>query len=59
MLSNDSYRERWERKLADNKLEGILPHEEGGGPKRTLHITEEKDGVGLDAKDNLSTYCVN
>jgi ATP-dependent exoDNAse (exonuclease V) alpha subunit len=50
MLSNDSYRERWERKLAAYRQEGILPFEENGGPKGTLLITEEKDGVGLDAK---------
>jgi hypothetical protein len=50
MLSNDSYRERWERKLVAYKKEGIFPLEEGGGKSGTLLITEEKDGVGLDAK---------
>lgn len=50
MLSNDSYRERWERKLAAYKQEGILPLEEGGGLNGTLLITEEKDGIGLDAQ---------
>ncbi|POZ50724.1 hypothetical protein [Methylovulum psychrotolerans] len=50
MLSNDAYRERWERKLAAYKQEGILPLEEGGGVNGTLLITEEKDGVGLDSE---------
>ena len=50
MLSNDNYRQRWERKLAAYKREGILPLEEGGGVNGTLLITEESLGVGLDAK---------
>lgn len=49
MLSNDNYSKRWKRKLTAYKQEGILPHEEGGGPKGTLLVTEEKDGVGLNA----------
>jgi hypothetical protein len=53
MLSNDNYRQRWERKLAAYKQEGILPLEEGGGVNGTLLITEERSGVGLDA-DRIS-----
>lgn len=49
MLSNDSYRERWERKLAAYRKENIITLEEGGGKNGTLLITEEKEGVGLDA----------
>ncbi|MGO9849414.1 MAG: hypothetical protein ACLPKT_23250, partial [Methylocella sp.] len=32
MLHVPSYRRRWEEKLAWYKANGILPHEEGGGP---------------------------
>ena len=53
MLSNDNYRQRWERKLAAYKQEGILPLEEGVGVNGTLLITEERSGVGLDA-DRIS-----
>jgi ATP-dependent exoDNAse (exonuclease V) alpha subunit len=49
MLSNGEYRQRWERKLAAYRKEGILPFAEGGGENGTLLTTEEKDGVGLDA----------
>jgi hypothetical protein len=50
MLSNEEYRQRWERKLAAYREQGILPLEEGGGGNGTLLITEEKEGVGLDAE---------
>jgi hypothetical protein len=36
--------------LVAYKKEGIFPLEEGGGKSGTLLITEEKDGVGLNAK---------
>lgn len=48
MLSNKAYRQRWERKLAAYRQQGILPLTEGGGENGTLLITEEKEGVGLD-----------
>jgi hypothetical protein len=41
MLSNDEYRQRWERKLAAYRRLGILPLAEGGGTNGTLLITEE------------------
>lgn len=50
MLSNDEYRERWERKLAAYRKQGILPLAEGGGENGTLLTTEEKVGVGLDTE---------
>lgn len=58
MLSNEEYRQRWERKLAAYRLEGILPLAEGGGKNGTLLITEEKQGSGLVAseiKKNIDT----
>lgn len=58
MLSNKEYRERWERKLAAYRKQGILPLSEGRGENGTLLITEEKEGTGLDAvqiKNNIDT----
>lgn len=49
MLSDSNYRRRWERKLEAYRRADILPYEEGGGDNGTLLITEEKQGVGLDA----------
>lgn len=48
MLSNREYRQRWERKLAAYRQQGILPLEEGGGENGTLLITEERQGLELD-----------
>lgn len=49
LLDNVEYRERWERKLAAYRGDGILPLSEGGGDNGTLLITEEKRGTGLDS----------
>lgn len=51
MLSNEGYRQRWERKLAAYRQHGILPFAEGGGKNGTLLITEEKEGSGLNASE--------
>ena len=51
MLSNKDYRQRWERKLAAYREQGILPLSEGGGDNGTLLVTEEKAGTGLDAEE--------
>lgn len=51
MLSNEEYCQRWERKLAAYREEGIKPLAEGGGENGTLLITEEKEGSGLRADD--------
>ena len=51
MLSNSDYRQRWERKLAAYRQRDILPLAEGGGKNGTLLITEEKQGIGLNAKE--------
>ena len=58
MLSNDEYRQRWDRKLGAYRKQGILPFSEGGGVNGTLLITEEKEGSGLNAdqiKTNIQT----
>ena len=41
MLQRPSYRRRWETKLGWYRTNGILPHDEGGGPNGTLVITED------------------
>ena len=51
IIGNEDYRKRWERKLAAYRREGILPLAEGGGKNGTLLITEEKEGIGLDASE--------
>ncbi|WP_070411119.1 ATP-dependent DNA helicase [Pseudomonas lundensis] len=51
MLSNDEYLQRWNRKLAAYRQQGILPLAEGGGENGTLLITEEKHGAGLCADE--------
>jgi len=50
MLSNEAYRQRWERKLDAYRQQDILPLSEGGGKNGTLLITEEKEGTGLNAE---------
>ena len=49
LLDNVEYRERWKRKLAAYRDEGILPLGEGGGDNGTLLTTGEKRGTGLDS----------
>lgn len=51
MMSNLEYRERWERKLASYRQQGILPLSEGGGDNGTLLLTEEHQGKGLSAEE--------
>lgn len=51
MLSNNDYRQRWERKLDAYRRQDILPLAEGGGKNGTLLVTEEKQGVGLSAQE--------
>ena len=50
LLDNIEYQERWKRKLAAYRVEGILPLSEGGGENGTLLITEERDGKGLESE---------
>ena len=48
MLHVPNYRRRWEEKLAWYKANGILPHEEGGGPNGTLIVTRDEANGSID-----------
>jgi len=50
MLSNAEYAERWKNKQDLYREHGILPREEGGGPKGTLIITEDDTAGGISSK---------
>ncbi len=49
MLHVPSYCRRWEDKLAWYKAKGILPYEQGGGPKGTLIITRDEANGSIDS----------
>lgn len=49
MLERADYRRSWEAKLAWYRANGILPVEEGGGPKGTLVTTTESSTNGFDS----------
>lgn len=49
MLHQDAYRRRWQRKLAWYRAQGVLPHDEGGGPSGTLVTTEDDEHGGIDS----------
>lgn len=49
MLHVPSYRRRWEEKLAWYKANGILPHDEGGGPRGMLIITRDEANGSIDS----------
>ena len=49
MLHDPSYRRRWEQKREWYILNGILPREEGGGPKGTLIVTRDLPDGGIDS----------
>ncbi len=49
MLSDPSYKRRWEAKLEQYIRNGIKPHEGGGGENGTLLITKDEPGGALDA----------
>ncbi len=48
LLSDSGYRERWDKKRAWYRKQGILPHEEGGGPEGRLVWTEDDPNGGID-----------
>jgi hypothetical protein len=50
MLHRPSYRRNWETKLKWYRSNGVLPHEEGGGPKGTLVTTQD------DVDGSISSY---
>lgn len=45
MLSDDGYRERWEKKQEWYRSNGVLPLSEGGGPNGILVVTDELSGI--------------
>lgn len=53
MLRDPSYRRRWELKQAWYRENKILPHQEGGGAKGTLIVTEDSPEGGISSQDIL------
>ncbi|MGH9569288.1 MAG: RNA helicase, partial [Candidatus Angelobacter sp.] len=49
MLHVPIYRRRWEDKVAWYKAQGILPYEEGGGPRGTLIVTRDEANGSIDS----------
>lgn len=49
VLSGNTYRARWDAKLAWHRNEGILPHADGGGPNGTLIVTQDDERGGVDS----------
>jgi energy-coupling factor transporter ATP-binding protein EcfA2 len=47
LLSDPSYADRWERKLAWYREQGILRHEDGGGPNGTLIVSRDDERGGI------------
>lgn len=50
MLSDPGYRKRWDEKKEWYRDNDILPHEEGGGTKGTLIITEDSPAGGISSQ---------
>ncbi len=51
MLDRPDYRARWERKKQWYADHGVLSHEEGGGPKGVLIVTEDGAGGSISSHD--------
>ena len=49
MLGVPEYKRRWQRKLEWYRARGILPHEQGGGERGTLIVTEDDRHGGIDS----------
>lgn len=49
MLHVPSYRRRWEDKLEWYRTNGILSHEDGGGPEGTLIVTRDEPNGSIDS----------
>jgi hypothetical protein len=49
MLHDPAYRRRWEEKQQWYRTHGILPLEQGGGPKGTLIVTRDQPDGGIDS----------
>ncbi len=50
MLSDPGYSRRWEEKKQWYRDQNILPHEEGGGSKGTLIVTEDSPAGGISSQ---------
>ena len=51
MLKVPKYKRRWERKQRWYRENGILPYQEGGGPRGTLIVTEDAPDGGISSPD--------
>jgi hypothetical protein len=51
MLLDPQYRQRWEHKLAWYRENGVLPHEEGGGPNGALIVTRDTERGGISSQN--------
>lgn len=51
MMQQPDYRRRWEAKLAWYRAQGVLPHNEGGGPNGTLIITQDDAQGGIQSNE--------
>jgi hypothetical protein len=49
LLERDDYRRSWEKKLLWYRSNGVLPADEGGGPRGLLLITTESSSAGFDS----------
>jgi hypothetical protein len=49
MMHNPEYRARWKKNLEWYRKQGILLHEEGGGPEGTLVVTRDDEQGGIDS----------
>lgn len=49
MLGDPSYRRRWEEKKTWYRDNGIVPHEDGGGDRGTLIVTQDDAKGGIDS----------
>jgi ATP-dependent exoDNAse (exonuclease V) alpha subunit len=51
IMHDPSYRRRWERKLEWYRENEILPHQEGGGDRGTLIVTEDNPRGGISSRE--------
>ena len=54
MLSDPAYKRRWEEKKVWYRENGILPHDEGGGTKGTLIVSQDEPNGGISSQDITS-----
>lgn len=53
MLNDEGYKKRWDTKLKWYRDGGVLPVEEGGGPKGNLIVTTEAPGISSSDVETL------